>query len=772
MPNTPPRRRAGAPHGTRGAHPRLLLPALLVCLAPGRAHAAGTVGNGTPASCTEAALDAALAGGGSVTFACGGGPVVISITSTKVVSQSTTLDASGQQVTLDGGSATRFLLTTYQIPAQTTSGIQLTLRHLTLQHFRASDLGGAIRLVYQEPSRWTTLTVDDVTFFDNVALAAGADVGGGAIYAQGGNVAITNSRFYYNRGGNGGALGNLQAVFDIADSVFQGNSTHATVSGAGGHGGAIYIDGSSLGLLKIRRTSFVGNSAAALGGAIHTWLYGLPSGMLIEDSGFADNAGTTNGGAVFHMNGSLTITGSTFSGNTVVGQGGALWFLRAGDKPNDTPVSITNSSFTGNQATGTRPNNGSVGLGGAITNSGATSLLLSHVTIVGNHADWVGGGIVGGNTANTTLRASIVANNTAANGGNNWNIQKNCSSLLGDGGGNLQWPTLNPFDSNDHACAAGVTFAEPQLAPLAANGGPTSTLAPLAGSPAIDAVTSGCPPPAADQRGVARPQGPHCDSGAVEWRPAADLRVTLAGGPPITEAQPIAWTLTVTNTGPQPAAGALLSDVFPATVAGVSWTCSPAGGAICPPSGTGNLALSVSLPVAASLVVQAAGTVSGLGGARHVVNTATITAPASLDDPLPANNSASIATPVAHEASFHTLAPCRLVDTRNPTGARGGPALGAGAVRSFPVAAACGIPASAWALALNVTVTQPTAAGNVRLFPGGTPVPPTSSVNYAAGATRGNNAIVALGEAGDLSALASQAAGSVHLILDVTGYLE
>ena len=60
----------------------------------------------------------------------------------------------------------------------------------------------------------------------------------------------------------------------------------------------------------------------------------------------------------------------------------------------------------------------------------------------------------------------------------------------------------------------------------------------------------------------------------------------------------------------------------------------------------------------------------------------------------------------------------------------------------------------------------------MRLFPGGTPSPRTSSLNYAAGATRANNAIAALGSAGDLTALASQAGGSVQLILDVNGYFE
>jgi hypothetical protein len=58
--------------------------------------------------------------------------------------------------------------------------------------------------------------------------------------------------------------------------------------------------------------------------------------------------------------------------------------------------------------------------------------------------------------------------------------------------------------------------SNPLLGPLQNNGGPTQTHALLAGSPAIDAVTSGCPPPPTDQRGVLRPQGAACDIGAYE----------------------------------------------------------------------------------------------------------------------------------------------------------------------------------------------------------------------------------------------------------------
>jgi len=246
--------------------------------------------------------------------------------------------------------------------------------------------------------------------------------------------------------------------------------------------------------------------------------------------------------------------------------------------------------------------------------------------------------------------------------------------------------------------------------------------------------------------------------------------VGLSGGPPPFEGQPVSWTIDVTNAGPFAASSALVTDAFPSTVSGVTWTCVPAGGASCPASGSGDIGASVSLPVGGSLAIQASGTVSA--GTRHVTNTVTVAAPAGMDDPAPDNNSASLTIPVERTMSFYTLSPCRLVDTRNAAGSRGGPALAAGVPRTFPIAGACGVPSTAWAVSLNVTVTQPTTMGNVRLFPGGTPPPLTSSLNYTAGATRANNAIAALGDAGDLTVLAGQASGSVHLILDVNGYFE
>ena len=121
-------------------------------------------------------------------------------------------------------------------------------------------------------------------------------------------------------------------------------------------------------------------------------------------------------------------------------------------------------------------------------------------------------------------------------------------------------------------------------------------------------------------------------------------------------------------------------------------------------------------------------------------------------------------------SSFHTLPPCRVVDTRNAPGPFGGPAIAAGEARAFSMTdGACGVPADAKALALNVTVTQPTSAGALTLFPGSGVAPITTTISFAAGKTRANNAVIGL-TAGVLSVMNRQEAGSVHVIVDVSGY--
>jgi hypothetical protein len=119
---------------------------------------------------------------------------------------------------------------------------------------------------------------------------------------------------------------------------------------------------------------------------------------------------------------------------------------------------------------------------------------------------------------------------------------------------------------------------------------------------------------------------------------------------------------------------------------------------------------------------------------------------------------------------YFTLSPCRVVDTRDAPS--GGPALAAGTDRVFTIAGACGVPATARAVSVNMAVTGATAAGNLRLYPAETTTPLVSSINYPAEQTRSNNAIISLNLAGKISVRCTQASGTAYFILDVSGYFE
>ena len=123
-------------------------------------------------------------------------------------------------------------------------------------------------------------------------------------------------------------------------------------------------------------------------------------------------------------------------------------------------------------------------------------------------------------------------------------------------------------------------------------------------------------------------------------------------------------------------------------------------------------------------------------------------------------------------SAFHTVPPCRVLDTRNANGPYGGPALASAVERTFVVAGQCGVPANAKAVAANLTVTQPASLGHVQIGPVGGPMPPSSVMNFTAGQTRANNATLPLGANGDVKAVGALLSGSVHFILDVTGYYQ
>jgi hypothetical protein len=156
-------------------------------------------------------------------------------------------------------------------------------------------------------------------------------------------------------------------------------------------------------------------------------------------------------------------------------------------------------------------------------------------------------------------------------------------------------------------------------------------------------------------------------------------------------------------------------------------------------------------------------------------NTATVTG--NETDLVSANNSDTETTTVSalpQGSRFYSVPPCRVVDTRGVPGVPiGGPALEAQSPRLFALGGRCNVPSTAKAVSLNLTVTAPGAAGNLRLFPGGVSLPLVSTINYAAGQTRANNAVISLNASGEIAAFAGQALGTtVEMILDVNGYFE
>lgn len=101
---------------------------LLLLDAASVVKASGVVGNGTPASCTEAAFNAALQGGGLITFNCGTGFHTIVFTATKVINAFVTIRGDGR-IALSGGNSIRL----FQIDAC----YGLNLQTITLENGQA-----------------------------------------------------------------------------------------------------------------------------------------------------------------------------------------------------------------------------------------------------------------------------------------------------------------------------------------------------------------------------------------------------------------------------------------------------------------------------------------------------------------------------------------------------------------------------------------------------------------------------------------------------------
>jgi predicted outer membrane repeat protein len=460
-----------------------------------------TVGDGSASSCTEGALADAVAAGGRIVLDCGSEPHTIPLSGTlQVTVDGTVIDGRGT-VTLDGQGSVRVI--------RTDNHITVTLKDLGIRSGRAqgdsSDTGsggGVFR-------GWRgTLVVTGCEFSDNAASTEG-EIGGGAIYSQsGGTNIILDSRFTNNSGGIGGAVNSLLSDLIIVDSVFVGN--RATDAG-----GAVYTDGGiavesgasdkgTRGVIRICGSRFEGNEGGTQGGAAFLFAYGVDRveillssfarNTVMSESGSEGLGGAVRGSAV------VTVAGSTFEENRAGGQGGALWFGETGG------VSIVSSTFVRNRAESL---DGAEGLGGAI--AGSVEVAITSCTLVENFAGWTGGAIFA--SPGYTLKNTLLAFNSAFNGGNPWNIDQTCSDGY-EGDHNLQWPESNLDNPSEANCTPGILVAEPLLGELGDHGGFTRTVPLLEGSPGID---GGDPEtcPETDQRGT--PRAGTCDIGAFEY---------------------------------------------------------------------------------------------------------------------------------------------------------------------------------------------------------------------------------------------------------------
>jgi hypothetical protein len=281
-------------------------------------HPTHVIGTGTPASCTSAAVVAAVKTGGIITFDCGAAPVTIQMTATAQLfnngAAKTVIDGDGK-VTLSGMNARRILYmnTCDESLVWTTPNCnnqeypQLTVQNITFSNGNASTAaspeGGAI---YASGGR---LKVVNSRFFSNKGQATGIKAYGGAIFAfqqyEGLPVYVVHSTFggesnLSNTCANGGALGSIATSWGVYNSELTYN--HATGNGGnppasgtpgGGSGGAFYDDGYTF-TLTLAGSTVNYNSANEYGAALTFILDNSTGGsLIIKDSTIMGNTGGT-----------------------------------------------------------------------------------------------------------------------------------------------------------------------------------------------------------------------------------------------------------------------------------------------------------------------------------------------------------------------------------------------------------------------------------------------------------------------------------------------
>jgi len=414
------------------------------------------------------------------------------------------------------------------------------------------------------------------------------------------------------------------------DLTIQGGNT----SGLGGSfnsGAAVRVSSRFASMVSFSRVAITGNTGNS---AISTL-----ADTTVDASVISNNSGTglfqTNDGAQPTSNvRTLDITDSTISGNG--GTGIAIGNNDAG--------SLINSTVSGN---------GIHGLSAQFTNN--KDFTITNSTVATNGQDGVAGigftifDPVFGNIPvrpDLLVRNSIVADNarsdftTPALDSQAEVPQSGGFNVIGDNSGGANFTQTGDVSATD-----------PMLAALALNPpGNTQTHALLGGSPAIDRA-SAASAPATDQRGVTRPQGAAADSGSFEFKPTiSDLSVAKTAD--VASAgigDPVIFTITVSNTGPDTVAGAAISDIPGADFSNVTWTCTASVGSNCSNGGTGPIDDAANIPVGGQVTYTLNTTIASSVSTSTVTNSASAAVPAGASDPSPANNQDSASITITNQ---------------------------------------------------------------------------------------------------------------------------
>jgi len=299
---------------------------------------------------------------------------------------------------------------------------------------------------------------------------------GGAINVQSGSGLIAQCAFVANHvlgniytSAGGGALAMFGGAVDVLDCDFFGNDCFG--------GNAV--------------TNPVGirSATSARGGAVAA-LVGVLS---VSRSTFRDNGAYGGNG----------LDGSPIPGNPASAHGGAIYV--------GTTARITNSTFVGNRArAGSGPGISSGSSYGGAVAAVEGNIILASTTIVSNMVSDINGSDSFGAGLYRSAGTVSILNSLLAGNFANTSTSQNLFGSLTDLGHNLSSDATPIWTSG-----TSVNNTDPLLGPLSDNGGFTLTFPLLPGSPAIDAADP-ITAPAADQRGVARPQGPAPDIGSFE----------------------------------------------------------------------------------------------------------------------------------------------------------------------------------------------------------------------------------------------------------------